>query len=334
MSTKPVTLQQELDAWRTPQRTETFKRLQKAGPAKRNLAGWLKSAKAEMASDKSAGLRASRDRILDLASQIDQSALSDTERQQLANSTAQAKDAVATYDASWPTYLQEVTSAAARLKGANALRVLGQWVLSIIGVICIPSPAWWFGLLLIVGVIVAGTILKRQFTRQAWDLHGVATRPSRVAHGILGGPPRGKLDASGLYADVDHIWIRHLSPAARGAELQLRAAEKAEAQSNAAQSNAAHSQAATGDYAWLRDPRITDQITEIMSNIGGSTGDRLDRTVVLNALKSELPSYATVEEALPVLRDIVERQWNKFGDNGQTNRTISASERVLYNDEQ
>jgi len=328
MSTEPVTLERELAQWRKTNDSRAFAAVVKSVPKKSTLGGWLKSAKDHLSATRPNGVQAGRDRIHALANEIDPAGLSDAERQQLASIVARADQAVSNFDASWASYKQEVSAAASRLKTLNALRVAGQVVVILIGVICIPSPAWWFGLLLIVGSIIASSVLKKRFTKNAWDLNGVANRPVRIANGLLGGPPRGRLEASGLYAEVDLIWLTQLSPARRDVEFQQRAAVKAEASGNRTQT------ASSADYAWLEDPRVKNELNEIFMNIGGSQRDTLDRTVVLNALKRELPSYASAEEALPVLRDIVERQWNKFGANGQTDRTISASERVLYDDEQ
>ena len=330
MPTEPVTLQHELALWRETHTAKAFTESQQQwakGPGgKKTLRDWVKSAKNALGTDKAAGIHANRDRITTIAGRA---AASGADASQLASIVTRADSAVAGFDASWPAYERDVRAALSKTTGANALRVLGQWVVGIIGFICIPSPAWWFGILLIVGVIIAGSVLKKRFTRQAWDLNGVSIRPVQITNGVLGAPPRGRLDASGLYGEADQLWVSTLAPADRDAELQQRAAVKSEARSSAAAPRVA-----AGDYAWLDDPRIKDQLNEIFINIGGFQSDQLDRTVVLNALKREIPAYATVDEALPVLRDIVERQWNKFGSNGQTFRTMDASERVLYNEEQ
>ena len=328
MSTEPVTLERELAHWRTTNDARAFKTVAKRSTKKSTLGDWLKTVKENLDPTRPDGVHAGRDRIHALVNEIDAATLSAAERQQLESIAGRADQALSNFDTTWPGYKQEVTAAASRLKGLNALRIAGQVVVILIGVICIPSPAWWFGLLLIVGAIAASSVLKARFTKEAWDLYGVANRPVRIANGLLGGPPRGRLDASGLYAEVDLIWLTQLSTARRDVEFQQRAAVKAEASGNRTQA------ASSADYAWLEDPRIKNELNEIFMNIGGSQRDTLDRNVVLNALKRELPSYATVDEALPVLRDIVERQWNKFGDNGQTRGTINASERVLYDDEQ
>jgi len=329
MSTEPVTLERELAQWRLKNDSRGFKAVEKRATKKRTLSDWLKTVKENLNPTRPNGVHAGRDRIRTLVNEIDVAALSDAEQQQLSLIVGRADEVVSNFDASWTPYAQEVTAAANRLKSVNALRIAGQVVVVLVGVICIPSPGWWFGFLLIVGSIIASSVLKKRFTKQAWDLCGVANRPVRIANGLLGGPPRGRLDASGMYAEVDLIWLTQLSPARRDVEFQQRAAVKAEALGNLAQSSAPRA-----DYAWLQDTRIRNELDEIFMNIAGSRSDTLDRNVVLSAIKRELPSYATVDEALPVLRDIVERQWNKFGSNGQTDRTISASERVLYDDEQ
>jgi hypothetical protein len=330
MATQFTTLEQELAIWRKTHDAKAFKKSQlewAKGPAgKKSLKDWVKSARTALSTDKSALVHGNRDRIAAIAGHA---AAGGAVAQQLASISTRADEAIASFDATWPAYERDVRAALGTTTGANTLRVLGQWVVGIIGFICIPSPAWWFGILLIIGVFVAGSVLKKRFTRTAWDLNGVAIRPVQITNGKLGAPARGRLDASGLYGEADHLWVSTLAPAARDAELQQRAAVKSEAASNRA-----GSQVTTGDYAWLNDPRITDQLNEIFINIGGFQSDKLDRTVVLNALKREITAYATVDEALPVLRDIVERQWNKFGSDGQTFDTMDASERVLYNEEQ
>ena len=333
MSTQPVTLPQELAEWRTTHGSKDFKEVQKKwakGPVGvQKTKDWLKSAKAGIDADSATRVHANRDRIVALSNQINPATLTDAQREQLTSASVRANQAVAAFDASWPAYQQAVRDTASTIARTNTLRILGQIVGIVIGIICVPSPAWWFGILLIVGVIIAGSILKGRLTQQAWELSSVANRPARIANGILGGPARGRLETSGIYAEVDRIWVNGLGAAARDAELSQRAAVKAEAQQNLRTP-----ESTGGDYAWLNDPRITHELNEIMINIGGRQSDSLDRSVVLNAVKRELPSYATVEQALPVLRDIVERQWNKYGADGQTPGTVRASERVLYDDEQ
>lgn len=338
MSTDAPTLSHELDQWRESHTAEAFKKVQRdwaKGPVgARKLIDWLRSAEKAAGGDTTSTVHARRDRIRDLAGEITRARASDEELVRLALLMATADRAVSDFDASWPEYLRSVRSAVVRLKILNALRILGQLVGILVGVIVLfaVGSAWFAGILVIAAVVVAGSIAKRRLTRQAWDLSGVANRPVRIANGILGGPARGRLDASGLYAEADDIWLNRLEPSARDSEIRRRFVEKTHAAGTL--SGRSVSQAPAAEYAWLDDPRITSELAEIFMNIGGAQGDRLDRRVVLAALKRQIPSYASAEQALPVLRDVVERQWNRYGAAGQTEGTIRASERVLFDEEQ
>ena len=154
MSTELVTLERELAHWRTNNDSQAFKTVTKRSTKKHTLSDWLKSVKDNLNPTRPDGVHAGRDRIHALVNEIDAATLSAAERQQRESVVARADQAVSNFDASWTAYRQEVSAAASRLKSANALRIAGQVVVILIGVICIPSPAWWFGLLLIVNRIL------------------------------------------------------------------------------------------------------------------------------------------------------------------------------------
>lgn len=232
----------------------------KAKKSRTTFAGWLESATLGIDS-----ARKTPTGIVDLRAhlaRLDAGALTPTERARVDEIRQTVASVEKEHQEKAPRFIAETTAAVRKLRMLNVARVAGQWIAVILGIVLLFAPgAFLLGAILILAALIGGPVLRRQLRQRAWEVHYVASTPTWRVNGVTGAPPRGRLDGTGLWAEVDTLVLAYADPATRDSVLAERRAEKEAAlAARAARGGATAAPAGSRSSRpeWFSDPRVQD----------------------------------------------------------------------------
>lgn len=190
---------------------------------------------------------------------------------------------------------------------------------------------------MILAALIGGPILRRQLRQRASEVHYVASTPTWRVNGVTGAPPRGRLDGTGLWAEVDTLVLAYADPATRDSVLAERRAEKEAAlAARAARGGATAAPAGSRSSRpeWFSDPRVQDgyrRLRRDSPDLWGmlSTSDEVDdERIFIQALQAHGIRFdsapetvlATIRRLQVKMQDaVIDRDVHSAGDRERRN---------------
>jgi len=320
MSDLIPTFDEAIAAHRAERGARAFTAMEKRGGKKAKktrttFAGWLESA--------TLGIKNARKTptgIGDLRAhlaRLDAGALTPTERARVDEIRQTVASVEKEHHEKAPRFIAETAAAVRKLRMLNVARVAGQWIAIILGIVLLFAPgAFLFGAILILAALIGGPLLRRQLRQRAWEVNSVASTPTWRVNGVTGAPPRGRLDGTGLWAEVDTLVLAYADPATRDSVLAERRAEKdaALAARAARGGTAAPAGSQSSRPEWLSDPRVQDGYRRLRRDSPdlwgalGSSDDADDERIFIQALQAHGIRFDSAPETvLATIRRLQEK---------------------------
>lgn len=183
--------------------------------------------------DRSAEVGGAHQSVVDILSRVNRAALPPQESGQMQRTEAQLQSVGDEFLQAYGSTRPEIDDRAKKLKSGYAIRRLVEVVVLVLAVVLLFTKALWLGIVLLVALLVARPIVKKNFLKKARELAAESQLPAEKALAQLGRPQGGLLDASGLCAQADALYLVSLDQHQAALEQQRRLSERQMAQMQA-----------------------------------------------------------------------------------------------------
>jgi len=155
-----------------------------------------------------------------LFNRIDESKLSPSQQELLDGYRARLGRIVSDFKQLWTVRRQQLAEKVKKLKALNLIRKIAEVVLVIAGFILLFTGLRWLGVLLIIATLIAQSVLKKIFAEKALKISRSNYDDISSTYKAIGEPAKAGHPATGLYAEVESLWLSTLDPQTRRRALQ------------------------------------------------------------------------------------------------------------------